>query len=136
MEYNKITTFNIKRKELSKNDILEIVNNAELINRIYEENLTDLNKQYIIKTKDKSEISIYSYISFPLEIIALILIIFGTLIYEEIVIVNKYGLNLNVKRGIIERSEEEMKTVLFELKETFEELDEIDNNDEDVSIIM
>ena len=35
-----------------------------------------------IKTKDKSEISIYSYISFPLEIIALILIIFGTLIYE------------------------------------------------------
>ena len=89
-----------------------------------------------IKTKDKSEISIYSYISFPLEIIALILIIFGTLIYEEIVIVNKYGLNLNVKRGIIERSEEEMKTVLFEVKETFEELDEIDNNDEDVSIIL
>ena len=66
----------------------------------------------------------------------MILIIFGTLIYEEIVIVNKYGLNLNVKRGIIERSEEEMKTVLFEVKETFEELDEIDNNDEDVSIIM
>ena len=29
-----------------------------------------------------------------------------------------------------------MKTVLFEVKETFEELDEIDNNDEDVSIIM
>ena len=64
MEYNKITTFNIKRKELSKNDILEIVNNAELINRIYEENLTDLNKQYIIKTKDKKIMTfIFKYIS-------------------------------------------------------------------------
>ena len=44
-----------------------------------------------------------------LEIISVIIILFASLVYDEIIIINKWRLNENVKIGIINRGELEMK---------------------------
>ena len=72
-----------------------------------------------IKEKDKSNIQPHVYISFPFEIIALVIIIIATSVYEEIIIINRCGLNLNVKRGIIERAQLDIESAYAE--ESFEE---------------
>jgi hypothetical protein len=72
-----------------------------------------------IKEKDKSNIQPHVYISFPFEIIALVIIIIATSVYDEIIIINRCGLNLNVKRGIIERAQLDIESAYAE--ESFEE---------------
>ena len=64
--------------------------------------------------KDKSNIQPHVYISFPFEIIALIIIIIATSVYDEIIIINRCGLNLNVKRGIIERAQLDIESTSVE----------------------
>ena len=61
-----------------------------------------------------------------LEIIGILIILFACLIYDEIIIINKWGLNTNVKKGIINRGELEMKN-MFVLRETQAEEQLIDN---------
>ena len=39
----------------------------------------------------------------------------GTLVYDENIIVNKFGVNLNVKRGIYERSLTEVESTIGDL---------------------
>ena len=78
-----------------------------------------------IRTKDKSQIPVYAYISFPFELISLAFIIFGTLMYDEIIIVNKFGLNFNVKKGIIERALIDTKSAIPEEIEPFDDTESI-----------
>ena len=78
-----------------------------------------------IRTEDKSNIKVYSFISFPLEIIALIIIIFATAIYDEVIIIHKYGLDSNVKRGIIERSLVDIRFAVTDPTESFISLNPI-----------
>ena len=78
-----------------------------------------------IRTKDKSQIPVYAYISFPFELISLGFIIFGTLMYDEIIIVNKFGLNFNVKKGIIERALIDTKSAIPEEIEPFDDTESI-----------
>ena len=61
---NSKTIFNTKRKELNENVISQIINNADLINKIYEENMTNLDNKYMINEKDKKIMKfIFNYIS-------------------------------------------------------------------------
>ena len=55
-----------------------------------------------------------------LEFISVIIILFASLVYDEIVIINKWGLNKNVKLGIIHRG-------LLDTKDTFRERELEDN---------
>ena len=55
-----------------------------------------------------------------LEFISVIIILFASLVYDEIVIINKWGLNKNVKLGIIYRG-------LLDTKDTFRERELEDN---------
>ena len=61
-------------------------------------------------------------------IISIFIIIMGTLVYDEIVIVNKFGLNLNVKRGIHERA-------LTEVESAIDDLEDEDKKDINVELI-
>ena len=67
-------------------------------------------------TEDKTKITIYNYLEFVFGLIAIFTVVFGTLIHEEIIIINKWGLNLDVKRGIENRS-------LSDFQETIADLD-------------
>ena len=78
-----------------------------------------------IRTKDKSQIPVYANIAFPFELISLAFIIFGTLMYDEIIIVNKFGLNFNVKKGIIERALIDTKSTIPEEIEPFDDTESI-----------
>ena len=60
----------------------------------------------IIKDKDKNTIDVILLI---LEIIGILIILFSSLIYNEIIIINKWGLNRNVKGDIMIRGELEMQ---------------------------
>ena len=66
-------------------------------------------------------------------IISIFIIIMGTLVYDEIVIVNKFGLNLNVKRGIHERALSEVESAVDDLDDDNSKSDAnselIDNNE-------
>ena len=64
--------------------------------------------------EDKSKIQLHVYISFPFEIIALVIIIIATSVYEEIIIINRCGLNLNVKKGIIVRAQLDFENAVDE----------------------
>ena len=74
-----------------------------------------------IKEKDKRNIGYHVYLSFPFEIIALFVIIIATSVYDEIIIINRWGLNANVKRGIIERALKDAQSTLIERTESFED---------------
>ena len=64
------------------------------------------------RTKDKGSIQPYIYVGFVLGLIALFIIIIATLVYDEILIIKKWGLDLNVKSGIIERSLTEIENTI------------------------
>ena len=73
-----------------------------------------------------------------LEIIGIIIIAFSTLLYDEIIIIKKWGLDLNVRKVIISRGKEDVeKTIELEINRdsTFEEVlnqdDDNDNHDGD-----
>ena len=58
------TKFNTNKKELNEDVISQIVNNADVINKIYKENITNLEEKYIINAKDiKIMKIIFNYIS-------------------------------------------------------------------------
>ncbi len=72
------------------------------------------------------------------EIIGIIIIAFSTLLYDEIIIIKKWGLDLNVRKEIISRGKEDVeKTIELEINRdsTFEEVlnqdDDNDNHDGD-----
>ena len=67
--------------------------------------------EFILK-EDRSTIEAYNYFEFFFGIIAFFIIIIGTLVYDEILIINKWGLNNNVKRRIQERSKSDVKIAL------------------------
>ena len=66
-----------------------------------------------------------------LEIISIIIILFSSLIYDEIIIINKWELNKNVKIGIINRGEIEMENMstFRDSKLDDNQLVEYDNNE-------
>ena len=66
---------------------------------------------YIIA--DKRPVDYTFYVLF--ELIGTLIVLFATLVYDEVIIVNKWGLNENVKLGIINRGEEEDKKATIEL---------------------
>ena len=66
---------------------------------------------YIIA--DKRPVDYTFYVLF--ELIGTLIVLFATLVYDEVIIVNKWGLNENVKLGIIKRGEEEDKKATIEL---------------------
>ena len=51
------------------------------------------------------------YIPCIFEFIAVLFILFSSLVYDEIIIINLMGLNENVKKGIIKRGELEMEKI-------------------------
>ena len=75
----------------------------------------------------EESIPFYSYISFFFGIIAIVIIVMGTLIYDEIIIVNKWGLNLNVKKGIIERDKLDLKNTILDYDYNKDSSDEESN---------
>ena len=80
--------------------------------------------------EDKTKITIYNYLEFVFGLIAIFIVIFGTMIHEEIIIINKWGLNLNVKRGIENRS-------LSDFQETISDLDlESDEKSDNLDISL
>ena len=52
-----------------------------------------------------------------MEFLGVIIILLSSLIYDEIIIINKWGLNNNVKTNITARSESEMKN-MFKISDT------------------
>ena len=58
-----------------------------------------------IKEKYKDAVE---YILVIMELLGILIIVFSTLVYDEVVIINKCGLNRNVRKGIISRAEEEV----------------------------
>ena len=65
------------------------------------------------RLNDNSNIPLQDYISLPFIIIALLIILFATLLYDEIIIINKWGLNVNVKKGITKRAQIEVEFTTF-----------------------
>ena len=63
-----------------------------------------------------------------LEIFGILMILFASLIYDEIIIINKWNLNANVKTGIINRGEIEMEKMLLLRETQIEEGQLIDND--------
>ena len=75
--------------------------------------------------KDTGNVPFHVYLSFPFEIIALILNLIATSVYNEIIIINKCGLNLNVKKGISDRGRVDTESTFVELSENnLENIDE------------
>ena len=75
--------------------------------------------------KDTGNVPFHVYLSFPFEIIALILNLIATSVYNEINIINKCGLNLNVKKGISDRGRVDTESTFVELSENnLENIDE------------
>ena len=66
-----------------------------------------------------------------LEIFGIIMILFACLIYDEIIIINKWDLNANVKKGIINRGELEMKK-MFILRQTPTEKEQFIDKDNEI----
>ena len=67
-----------------------------------------------------------------LEIIIIIIILFASLVYDEIIIINKYELNKNVKIGIINRGELEMENMTLLRDSQLEDIQIVeDDNNED-----
>ena len=86
----------------------------------------------------KVEIDFVQVLLLFLEIIGIIIIAFSTLLYDEIIIIKKWGLDLNVRKEIISRGKEDVeKTIELEINRdsTFEEVlnqdDDNDNHDGD-----
>ena len=65
-----------------------------------------------------------------LEFISVIIILFASLVYDEIVIINKCGLNKNVKLGIIYRGELDTKGTFSEREIDDKSLFDNDSNEE------
>ena len=76
---------------------------------------------YFVKERNKSDIKFHVIISFPFEIIALFIIILATSVYDEIVVINKWDLNSNIKRGISERADLDYESVSNDDSETVDE---------------
>ena len=76
---------------------------------------------YFVKVRNKSDIKFHVIISFPFEIIALFIIILATSVYDEIVVINKWDLNSNIKRGISERADLDYESVSNDDSETVDE---------------
>jgi len=81
------------------------------------------------------------YIPCIFEFIAVLFILFSSLVYDEIIIINLMGLNENVKKGIIKRGELEMEKIhLIDENELDNEplnndKESIENNNDDDDII-
>ena len=71
---------------------------------------------------------IFDYVEFTLGVISFFIISFGIMVYDEIIIVNKCGLNLNITKGIQERS-------LTEFESTIQDLENIDELDKSGDLI-
>jgi len=69
-----------------------------------------------ITKENKGGNKIYDYLKFFFQLLALIIIFFATMVYDEIIIVNRCGLNLNVKKGIQKRSFIEFNKTIKELE--------------------
>ena len=63
------------------------------------------------------ETEVWEYFSLAMEFLGVIIILLSSLIYDEIIIINKWGLNNNVKTNITARSESEMKN-MFKISDT------------------
>jgi len=86
-----------------------------------------------IRDDDKENIEIMLVI---MEIIGIIIIAFATLLYDEIIIINKWGLNENVKKVIIRRGEDDlnkMRELEYSRDSTLEENYVDDNHDNDIN---
>ena len=57
---------------------------------------------------------IYIYLfEFIIDILSLIVILFGTLLYNEMIIINRYGLNKNTKTGLLISGNIEMNNFIY-----------------------
>ena len=69
--------------------------------------------RFVKITKEEKESNEYKYFLIILEFIGILIALFATLVYDEIIIINKWELNNNVKIGIINRGELEMKNLNY-----------------------
>ena len=71
-----------------------------------------------------------------MELIGILIIAFSTLLYDEVVIINKCGLNQNVRKGIINRGEKEVvKNIELELANE-EIIGDCDSPENDIKIAL
>ena len=85
----------------------------------------------------KEEISIAGWKIFVifLEIICILTVLFASLVYDEIIIINKCDLNKNVKLGIINRAELEMETISTLAENEMDDDQFIDNDNNNNEIL-
>jgi hypothetical protein len=106
----------------------EFINSYIRLNIIYRFSIQSVSFLYISLSLGCSIIKIIDYIKSSdktteytvlliIEIIGILTIFTATLIYDEIIIVNKWGLNENVKLNISKRGEEDIRKTLFEIGE-------------------
>ena len=62
-------------------------------------------------------IELWEYFCCAMEIIAVLIILLSSLVYDEIIIINKWGLNNNLKTNITARSETEIKN-MYKISDT------------------
>ena len=68
-----------------------------------------------------------------LEIISILIILFASLVYDEIIIINKCELNKNVKLGIINRGESEVKNINLLRESNLDDSQFVDNESIDIN---
>ena len=71
---------------------------------------------------------IFSFENIIANMISLIIVFFGTILFCEIVIINKCGLNSNTKSGFLKRMDLEKLSRQFSEDEFIIDRDEIENN--------
>ena len=70
----------------------------------------------------------YKIIILLIEIVIIIITTFGTLIYDEIIVIRKWGLDKNVAKEIILRGESEINSIGLIVDEDEEDDEEEKNN--------
>ena len=100
---------------------------------IISESITTSIMEIILCFKDNKSQNL-KYLFFAIELIVILITTFGTLVFDEIIVIKKWGLNLNVAKEISLRARSEIKSISnFDDDVTIEETEDNDNEDKDIT---
>ena len=100
---------------------------------IISESITTSIMEIILCFKDNKSQNL-KYLFFAIELIVILITTFGTLVFDEIIVIKKWGLNLNVAKEISLRARSEIKSISnLDDDVTIEETEDNDNEDKDIT---
>ena len=100
---------------------------------IISESITTSIMEIILCFKDNKSQNL-KYLFFAIELIVILITTFGTLVFDEIIVIKKWGLNLNVAKEISLRARSEIKSISnFDDDVSIEETEDNDNEDKDIT---